>query len=82
MTQPTTYRVHRCPAHGCQTLVPYRHFACPRDWARLPQAHKDAIVDGYRSGPLSQPHVDAMVEAKRWYRDNPQPQRRRAPRNV
>lgn len=65
-----SYRMHECPAR-CGAMVEHRLYACPIDWARLPAHLKQDILDGYRAGPLSEQHIEAMAAARRWYTVNP-----------
>jgi hypothetical protein len=65
-----SYRMHHCPAR-CGAMIPHHQYACPTDWRRLDPNLKQAIVDGYRIGPLSVEHIEAMSAARRWYQNNP-----------
>lgn len=63
-------RTHSCPGR-CGTQVPYRLFACPTDWGRLPRPLRDAILataKRRRTDPSA--HRSAMLAASTWYRDN------------
>lgn len=60
---------HGCPDLDCDAQVPRRHFACPRDWARLPDEHRDAINNSY--GRDFTAHMLAMAGAVEWYAANP-----------
>lgn len=74
MAEPRPAETHRCPDPGCSaTGVPRRHFACPADWARLPDAHQEAILTGYntRGSDGAAAHHEAMVRAVQWYSDHP-----------
>lgn len=78
MTDRRRPAVHRCPDPGCGvTTVPRHHFACPTDWARLADEHRDAILTGYRrrTSDDGASHLAAMMAAVSWYRDNPAPGR-------
>lgn len=63
---------HWCPG-GCQRRVPNRHFTCGDCWVRLPFERQRAIQMAYRRDSAA--HAAAMVAARRWYQDNPQPGR-------
>lgn len=60
---------HGCPALDCGAQVPRRHFACPTDWARLPDEHRDAVSSNY--GRDFGAHMQAMADAVAWYANNP-----------
>jgi hypothetical protein len=67
---PTRRDHHRCPG-GCARTVPNHLFACPQDWARLPQELQAAILDSH--GRDRERHADAMLEARDWYLEHPSP---------
>ncbi len=62
MAAPT----HDCPG-GCGAQVRREHFACPADWARLPDHLRQAVSLGYEAEPLGTDHTQAMVDAMDWY---------------
>lgn len=59
---------HLCPG-GCPRHVPRHRFACPICWRRLPTDLRAQITATYRVAPSA--HLAAMVDARRWYRENP-----------
>lgn len=64
---------HPCPG-GCGVPVPYRQFACPSCWYRLPYGLRQPITQNYRRDFAS--HAAAMREGRRWFQDNPLPERK------
>jgi hypothetical protein len=57
---------HRCPC-GCGRKVSNRFFACGPGWYRLPRDLRRPIT-GNTIG--SAEHLAAMVDARRWFREN------------
>lgn len=70
MTKPPS--THECPRPGCDAQVRRSMLACPRDWFALPTNLRNRVWAAYRGpGPGSPEHTAVIVEAIRWWRDNP-----------
>lgn len=59
---------HNCPG-GCARQVNQAKFACLPCWRRLPVDLRRPITQLYNRDLLG--HLQAMSDARRWYRENP-----------
>lgn len=74
---------HPCPG-GCGIPdVPHHRLACPRCWARLPLKLRQLINATYalrHDQQARRDHWQALVDARRWYAENPPSAQRPATR--
>jgi hypothetical protein len=61
---------HKCPRPECSRDVADDLFACRGDWYALPEAMRQAVWYGWRSGD-AEAHATAMAQAIEWYREHP-----------
>lgn len=61
---------HRCPG-GCTQFIPQHQYACRGCWYRLPVDLRRPITSNYQRNPRA--HREAMVDARRWFGENPLP---------
>lgn len=61
-------KTHTCPGR-CGRAVAFQRFACLDCWMRLPEPLRHNIIDNYDTE--FDAHTNAMLDAMRWYRDNP-----------
>ena len=67
--RPMPKGFHRCPC-DCGGHVPNRLYSCKPSWFRLPRDLRQQIT-GNRIG--SEEHALGMIDARRWFRENPAP---------
>ena len=63
--EPTAQKYHRCPAPGCNLLVPNRLLACSPHWGALPVDVRRAILAAYRPGQTVATASEAWKQANR-----------------
>lgn len=58
---------HRCPAIGCERLVPDNKLMCPSDWYKIPKPIRNAVWRTWNrgAGAGSIEHLHAMGAAIR-----------------
>jgi hypothetical protein len=62
--------MHQCPG-GCGQQVGVTVLACQTDWRRLPTQIRHLVITAYRHGPGGTAHREAILDAVRWFGNNP-----------